>query len=228
MIQEARISELRKLVRSETRETDRVMYHMLKRCVDIAGASFLLAVLSPLMLAIAVLIKIDSRGPVIFKQERVGARRCAGRGGPHWEIQHFHMFKFRSMVHNADQSAHLAYIHAFAEGRVDHGEPGAAFKMSKDKRVTRVGRLLRRTSLDELPQLMNVLRGEMSLVGPRPVPTYEVAKYQDWHYERLAALPGITGFWQVSGRSQVTFDDMIAMDIEYVRSRSLQLDLLVL
>lgn len=228
MIQEARISELQRMVASERVETDRWVYHLLKRCLDVIAAASLLVLLSPVILLIAVLIKLDTPGPVIFKQERVGARRRSIGGAPNWEVDHFKMYKFRSMVHNADQSAHQAYINAFAEGRIGQSKSGAKFKMAKDHRVTGVGQLLRRTSLDELPQLVNVLRGEMSLVGPRPVPAYEVAKYQDWHYERLAALPGMTGFWQVRGRSQVTFDAMITMDIEYVRSRSLWLDLAIL
>jgi lipopolysaccharide/colanic/teichoic acid biosynthesis glycosyltransferase len=133
------------------------------------------------------------------------------------------------MVQDADPTAHQAFIKAFAEDRVESsGTNGAKFKMTEDPRVTRVGRMLRRTSVDELPQLMNVLRGDMSLVGPRPVPTYEVAEYRAWHRERLAALPGITGLWQVNGRSQVSFDDMIRMDIDYVRSRSLWLDVRIL
>src|SRR5438552_10167154 len=175
MIQEARISELQRLVTSQTGENDRALYHLLKRCVDVFGAGLLLIVLSPVLALIAILIKLDSPGPVIFKQERVGARRRTNVGVANWEIHHFRMFKFRSMVHNADQSAHQAYIKAFAEGRIEQGASGAKFKMTKDRRVTRVGQILRRTSLDELPQLVNVLRGEMSLVGPRPVPTYEVA-----------------------------------------------------
>jgi lipopolysaccharide/colanic/teichoic acid biosynthesis glycosyltransferase len=133
------------------------------------------------------------------------------------------------MVDGADQSLHAEYVRAFVEGRVDAGDGGdAAFKLAHDPRVTRVGRILRRTSLDELPQLFNVLKGEMSLVGPRPVPPYEVAQYRESDAERLAALPGITGLWQVDGRGTVPFDEMIRMDREYVRNQTVWLDLKIL
>jgi lipopolysaccharide/colanic/teichoic acid biosynthesis glycosyltransferase len=146
-----------------------------------------------------------------------------------WEIREFPCYKFRSMVQHADPSAHQQFVKAFAEGRVEPSQAGhTRFKLTDDPRVTRVGRVLRKTSLDELPQLVNVLKGDMSLVGPRPVPAYEVAEYRAWHRERLAALPGITGLWQVNGRCQVSFDDMIDMDIEYVRNRSLRLDVKIL
>jgi lipopolysaccharide/colanic/teichoic acid biosynthesis glycosyltransferase len=133
------------------------------------------------------------------------------------------------MVEDADSSLHEAFCKAFVEGRIESLDGDeSAFKLARDPRVTRVGRLLRKTSLDELPQLVNVLKGEMSLVGPRPVPTYEVAGYQTWHCERLAALPGITGLWQIKGRGRVTFEEMIRMDIDYVRNRSLWLDIKIL
>jgi lipopolysaccharide/colanic/teichoic acid biosynthesis glycosyltransferase len=132
------------------------------------------------------------------------------------------------MVQNADPAPHAAFIAAFAAGTYATGRGAARFKLTEDPRVTRVGHLLRRTSLYELPQLLNVLKGEMSLVGPRPVPPYEVACYQPWQFERLAAQPGITGLWQVRGRSQLAFDAMIRLDIDYVRHRSLWLDLKLL
>jgi lipopolysaccharide/colanic/teichoic acid biosynthesis glycosyltransferase len=189
----------------------------------------LLVLLSPLMLLIAVLIKLDTRGPVLFTQERVGTSRRSRNGRLSWEIRNFRMYKFRSMVHNADNSVHEAYIKAWVEGRAEAAnEAGTKFKLTNDPRITRIGRIIRKTSLDELPQLFNVLKGEMSLVGPRPVPTYEVAQYEEWHCERLAALPGMTGLWQVRGRCQVPFEDQVRMDIEYVRSKSLWLDLQLL
>ena len=192
-------------------------------------AALLLTFLYLPMLLIAILIKVDTPGPVFFVQERVGTRRRSQGGRTVWEVRTFHVYKFRSMVHNADQSVHQAYIKAFTQGHVEASDvSGAKFKLGNDPRVTRVGRFLRKTSLDELPQLLNVLAGEMSLVGPRPVPTYEAAEYQAWHWERLAALPGITGLWQVMGRGEVPFEDMIRMDIEYVRNRSLWLDLRIL
>ena len=193
-----------------------------KRTVDVLFGALLVVALLPLLCIIAVLIKIDSPGPVLFVHERVGARRRMSEGGPVWVVAHFPMFKFRSMFEHADQTLHQAQVLAFVQG---HLNLSGSAKIENDRRVTRVGRVLRRTSFDELPQLFNVLRGEMSLVGPRPVPPYEAAAYVAWQRERLAALPGITGLWQVTGRGVVTFDDMVRMDIEYVRTQSLWLDL---
>jgi lipopolysaccharide/colanic/teichoic acid biosynthesis glycosyltransferase len=204
-------------------------YFVCKRCLDLVLAGGLLILLLPMLLVIAVLIKLDSPGSVIFTHERVGARRQRSGGRAIWAIRNFPMYKFRSMVQDADSSAHEAYIRDFVEGRAQASEEnGGKFKLTNDPRVTRVGRFLRRTSLDELPQLVNVLKGEMSLVGPRPVPPYEVACYRNGHHQRLAALPGITGFWQVNGRCKVTFEEMIDMDIEYIRNASLGLDLKIL
>jgi lipopolysaccharide/colanic/teichoic acid biosynthesis glycosyltransferase len=211
------------MVRAHTTNDNTVAF-FLKCLLDRALALLLLIILAPLMLVIAILVKLDSPGPVFFSHHRVGARRRIVDGHVVWDVREFRMIKFRSMVHNADQSLHQAYIKAFAEGRVEEAAENGAFKLSHDPRITRVGRVIRKLSLDELPQLFNVLRGEMSLVGPRPVPPYEVAEYQPWHHERLAALPGITGMWQVHGRCLVTFEEMIRLDIEYVRNRSLWLD----
>jgi lipopolysaccharide/colanic/teichoic acid biosynthesis glycosyltransferase len=196
-----------------------------KRFVDLVFAALLALLLLPLLLLIAVLIKLDSPGAVIFAQERVGARRRSRDGQTEWEVVTFPCYKFRSMVRDASQSMHEAHIRAFVEDRLDTTR---TVKLTADPRVTRIGRLLRRTSLDELPQLANVLRGEMSLVGPRPVPVYEAAAYVEWHYERLAALPGITGWWQVKGRGLVSFTEMVRMDIAYVRNQSLWLDIKIL
>jgi lipopolysaccharide/colanic/teichoic acid biosynthesis glycosyltransferase len=207
----------------------RSLYFALKRCTDVCLAGAILILLLPLFLLIASLIKLDSRGPVFFTHERVGAKR-QGRGRERvWVVTKFGMHKFRSMVQNADSSVHEAYIRDFVEGRVQPNEgSGGKFKLTNDSRVTRVGRLLRRTSLDELPQLFNVLKGEMSLVGPRPVPSYEVACYRNGEHKRLAALPGITGLWQVNGRCQVSFEEMIRMDLEYIRKASFWLDFRIL
>lgn len=200
-----------------------------KRGVDLVLTLLMLIALFPLMLLIAILIKLDSPGPIFYIQERVGSRRRPMGRQTIWEVQNFQVYKFRSMVHNADTSLHQAYIKAFVEGQVEASvENGEKFKLTDDPRITRVGRILRKTSLDELPQLLNVMKGEMSLVGPRPVPTYEAAQYQGWHHERLAARPGLTGLWQVKGRCQVTFEEMIRMDIDYVHQQSLWLDLKIL
>jgi lipopolysaccharide/colanic/teichoic acid biosynthesis glycosyltransferase len=204
-------------------------YYYGKRLMDLVLATLLLVFCFPLMLLIAILIKLDTPGPVFFVQERVGARRRSEGGRTTWKVENFCVHKFRSMVADADQSVHQAHIKAFVEGSIQTTDMDKSkFKLKDDPRVTRIGRILRKTSLDEVPQLFNVIKGEMSLVGPRPVPTYEVAEYQARHHERLAALPGITGLWQVKGRSQVSFEEMIAMDIDYVRSRSLWLDIKVL
>jgi lipopolysaccharide/colanic/teichoic acid biosynthesis glycosyltransferase len=192
-------------------------------------AVLMLVFLFPAMLLIAILIKLDSSGPAIFVQKRIGSRRRSRDGQTTWEIRAFPCFKFRSMVHNADQSAHQAFIEAYIKGAVERSDSsGCPFKLTNDPRVTRVGHILRKTSLDELPQLVNVLRGEMSLVGPRPDVPYSVESYSAWHCERFAALPGLTGLWQAKGRSNVTFDQMVRMDIEYVRNQSLWLDLKIL
>jgi lipopolysaccharide/colanic/teichoic acid biosynthesis glycosyltransferase len=203
--------------------------YFMKRTLDVILATLLFVALSPIMGLIALAIKLDSTGPVFFIQERVGARRLSKKGRTVWGIRTFPLFKFRSMVQDADPSVHMAYIKAFIDGQVGASEDASSnFKLTKDDRVTRVGRFLRETSLDELPQLLNVLRGEMSLVGPRPVPIYEVEGYQARHFERLAALPGITGLWQVRGRCQVPFEDMVQLDIDYIHKQSLWLDLKLL
>lgn len=200
--------------------------YVTKRCTDVVLAIFFLLVLAPLMLLIAILIRLDTPGPVIFVQPRVGARRRSRNGVTAWEVQDFPFYKFRSMYSNTDQSTHEAYIKAYIEGTAEAHD--STFKLRNDPRVTRVGRVLRKTSLDELPQLFNVIKGDMSLVGPRPVPRYEVAGYQPWHCERLAALPGITGLWQVKGRCVVPFEEQIQMDIDYVRNHSWWLDMKLL
>jgi lipopolysaccharide/colanic/teichoic acid biosynthesis glycosyltransferase len=205
------------------------LYFWCKRCLDVILAGLLLILLLPLILVIIVLIKLDSPGPAIFMQERVGAKRQWMGRQAIWIVRNFNIYKFRSMVHNADSSLHEAYIRDFVQGRAQaNSESESKFKLTNDPRVTRVGRFIRKFSLDELPQLLNVLKGDMSLVGPRPVPPYEVAGYRDGHHRRLAALPGITGCWQVKGRGRVTFEEMIRMDVEYVRNASLLLDLTIL
>jgi lipopolysaccharide/colanic/teichoic acid biosynthesis glycosyltransferase len=208
---------------------DRAFYHFFKRVLDLTVATLALVILLPVMALIAVLIVLDSGWPIIFAQERVGARRRTRDGFSYWQQTTFTCYKFRSMVQNADSSVHQAFITSFVEGCVEASDAsGAKFKLTNDPRVTLVGRILRKTSLDELPQLVNVLKGEMSLVGPRPLPLYEVTQYKDWHRERLAALPGITGLWQVQGRCEVPFEEQIRMDIEYVRNPSLWLDIRLL
>jgi lipopolysaccharide/colanic/teichoic acid biosynthesis glycosyltransferase len=214
------------------REHGRLHYGV-KRTLDLVGASLGLLVLLPLLVICALLIKIESRGPVIFVQSRVGARQRARRDrAPDestWELRPFRFYKFRTMVHNADPTIHETHIRDFVTGQpIDSGVPGARFKLASDPRVTRIGMVLRRTSLDEVPQLFNVLRGQMSLVGPRPVPIYEAALYADHHLARFRAKPGITGLWQVNGRSDVSFDEMMQLDLAYVQHESILLDLKIL
>jgi exopolysaccharide biosynthesis polyprenyl glycosylphosphotransferase len=193
-----------------------------KRSLDIVGAIAALLLLSPLMLVIAALVAGSSPGPVIFKQVRLGKR-----GVP------FTFYKFRSMYCSADDEIHRDYVEKLINGDLEGINQGEAtkplYKMKDDPRITRVGRLLRKTSMDELPQLFNVLKGDMSLVGPRPPLPYEAEKYQSWHLRRVLEIkPGITGLWQVNGRSKTSFDEMVRLDLRYVRTCSLGLDFRIL
>lgn len=191
-----------------------------KRASDILIASIALTLLSPLWLVIALVIKLDSRGPIFYKQERVGM-----------DGRIFLFYKFRTMRVNTDDTAHREfqrkYIAGDAEARLIDGER-PAYKLVADARITRVGQWLRRLSLDELPQLLNVLRGDMSVVGPRPPIPYEVEAYQLWHRKRLDMKPGLTGLWQVSGRNRLPFDEMVRLDLFYIENWSLLLDLKIL
>ena len=194
---------------------------LVKRSMDIAGSLAVLSLGFLVFLLIAIAIKLTSRGPVLYRQERLGQ----------WG-QKFGFLKFRSMYVNCDDGLHREYVKHFianASGCHYAGTTQTQYKIVNDPRVTRVGRFLRKTSLDELPQLLNVLRGEMSLVGPRPPLPYEVESYRIWHRTRLlAAKPGITGLWQVQGRSQVKFDEMVRMDLKYAKTWSLWSDIKIL
>jgi lipopolysaccharide/colanic/teichoic acid biosynthesis glycosyltransferase len=196
-------------------------YLLAKRVLDLVIATISLVFLSPILGFIAVAIKLDSKGPVLFKQTRVGRD-----GRP------FTMLKFRSMIHNADQSLHRDFVRELMRNARNSSpaasEPKAVFKVNDDPRVTRVGRILRFTSLDELPQLINVLKGEMGLVGPRPDLPYAVEEYEPWHWRRFEVLPGITGLWQVSGRSKLLPTEMLKLDVQYVDECSLWLDCRIL
>jgi len=210
-------------------QLENTFYFACKQYLDVILASLLLIILLPLFAVVALLIKLDSPGPVFFRQERVGAKRTSLGTKPIWVIRNFTMYKFRSMVADADSSPHEAYIRGFVEGRAPSLlAPEGKFKLTNDPRVTRLGRFLRKFSLDELPQLLNVLKGDMSLVGPRPVPPYEVACYRNRDCRRLAALAGMTGLWQVRGRGRVSFEEMVRMDVHYIRNASLLLDLRIL
>ncbi len=193
------------------------------RLIEVAIASTLLVLTSPLLLAIVIAIRLDSRGPVLFRQVRLG---CGARP--------FRMIKFRTMRHDADPAAHARFVREMisrrlrAEPDAENGSTPRIYKLHPDPRVTRVGRVLRRTSLDELPQLLNVLRGEMTLVGFRPPIPYEVAEYPAWYHRRFDGRPGITGLWQVSGRNERSYEDMVRLDIEYLNRRSWLFDLWLL
>ena len=195
---------------------------VIKRVMDVAGSAALLLALSPLLAAIAAIIKLTSKGPVIFEQERLG--RFGAR---------FKCLKFRTMFTNNDPKIHQEFIQQFISGKEECGKENesqqAVYKIINDPRVTPIGALLRKTSLDELPQFWNVLRGEMSLVGPRPPVPYEFEIYDIWHRRRVLDIkPGVTGLWQVSGRSRTRFDDMVRLDLRYCQTWSLWLDLKIL
>jgi lipopolysaccharide/colanic/teichoic acid biosynthesis glycosyltransferase len=191
-------------------------YLIAKRLIDIVASLLLLLLLLPIFPAVAIWIKRDSPGPILFRQTRLGRN-----GKP------FTVYKFRSMLADANEAVHREY---FLRLLRTAGTPQAAtvFKVPNDQRVTRVGAILRQTSIDELPQLWNVLTGTMSLVGPRPPIPYEVEAYEPWMRQRLEVRPGITGLWQVSGRSRLNVDEMFRLDVEYVRRQSLGLDLKIL
>lgn len=190
---------------------------VIKRVVDLVGSLGILLFVSPLLALIALTIKLTSKGPIVFRQERLG--QFGSR---------FNCLKFRTMYVNNDPKIHQEYVRQFIAGQLAHGAD-RVYKIVDDPRVTPLGRILRKTSLDELPQFLNVLRGEMSLVGPRPPVPYEFEVYDIWHRRRvLEVKPGITGLWQVSGRSRTSFDDMVRLDLRYARSWSLWLDVKIL
>lgn len=194
----------------------RPVWEAAKRGIDLVGASAGLLVLSPLFLVVAVAVRLDSRGPALFRQERLG-RGC----------RPFRVAKFRTMYAGVPDHAHRDYIARLARGEAVAEEEGLR-KLTDDPRVTRVGRVLRATSLDELPQLLNVVAGDMSLIGPRPALEYELEHYASHHFERFAMRPGMTGLWQVSGRAEVGFTEMLDLDVEYARSHGPLRDLTIL
>ncbi len=204
------------------REDARKLFRVMKRMMDILGSLLALAVFSPVFLIIACAVRATSKGPVFFRQRRIGQHGSS-----------FVFLKFRSMYVNNDAAVHKQYVQQLIAGKADkqpsNGKGQGVYKLTKDSRITRVGAFLRKTSLDELPQFLNVLTGEMSLVGPRPPVPYEVEAYDIWHRRRLLeAKPGITGLWQVNGRSRVKFDDMVRLDLKYARTWSPWMDIKIL
>ena len=208
--------------------SSRGAYWYAKRFVDVSCAAILFFTLLPVLIMIALAIRLESPGAAIYRQARMGSRRRRVAGTTVWEPTPFTFLKFRTMSRDADPALHEAHVESFVRGRLRGSHTKASFKLTGDPRVTRLGRILRRTSLDELPQLINVLRGDMSLVGPRPVPLYEAALYNERQLGRFAALPGITGLWQVRGRCDISFEEMIELDLADVRDQSLALDTKIL
>jgi len=201
-----------------------------RRCLDVVAASALILLFLPVMIGIAVAVRLDSRGPAMFRQRRVGYRE-----------RQFTVYKFRSMRLDADEERHRQYISALigtkdaaaAQAEADAANGGSdegktLYKLAVDDRITPVGRRIRSWSVDELPQLFNVVLGDMSLVGPRPAIPYEVESYPAWYSKRFAVKPGLTGLWQVSGRNQRTYEEMVSLDIDYAESRSFLGDLAIL
>lgn len=205
--------------------TDSPLGAFARRCLDLVAALTLILLLLPVMIGVAVAVRLDSRGPALFRQRRVGYRE-----------RQFTVYKFRSMRLDADEDRHRRYVSALigsdgAQAPADHGadDPGEdLYKLAVDDRITPVGRRIRNWSVDELPQLFNVVIGDMSLVGPRPAIPYEVESYPAWYTKRFAVKPGLTGLWQVSGRNQRTYEEMVSLDIDYAENRSFLGDLAIL
>lgn len=207
---EKKLAEVRRVVEQRGLfENVSIFYLIVKRAVDIFGALLGITLLSPVFIIIAVLVKLTSPGKVFFVQERHG-----------YQGRVFKMYKFRSMAEDADRLIDL-YVNM-------NDTSGHMFKIKKDPRVTPVGKFIRKTSIDELPQLFNILKGDMSIVGPRPPIPREVVKYDAWHELRLSVKPGLTGLWQVSGRNAVGFEEMVRLDLKYIRERSLLYDLKII
>jgi len=191
-----------------------------RRGINLIFSTALILIFSPLLLGTAIAIRLDSRGPALFRQRRVG------RGQ-----KEFTLYKFRSMRLDADPRGHREYVTALIKGQAEAAPESNRkdlYKLAVDDRITSVGRWIRRWSIDELPQLFNVVLGDMSLVGPRPAISYEVAEYPSWYLQRFSVKPGLTGLWQVSGRNERTYEEMVRLDVEYVERRSLWLDLSIL
>ncbi len=251
MQEEMGLSTLRKSkpVASRSQDRDKRAYYAAKRVMDVTAASCLLIALSPIMILVGLAIYLYSPGSIFFKQERVGAKRVTEGDRLAWKRTTFRCIKFRTMRLNADAAIHQAYIKALIENNQEQMQtvqnaatrprgtaaeekriasenaPTLPRKLVDDARVIKPGRILRKFSLDELPQLLNVLRGEMSLVGPRPAIPYEVELYKPWHLRRFEAQPGISGLQQVTARNSLDFDEQVKLDIQYIETQSIWLDL---
>ena len=191
---------------NEKAKEEHIFYNIIKRLIDIVASACGLVVLSPILLIVSILIKIESKGPIIFAQERVGK-----------DLKTFKMYKFRSMVNDAEE---------LKEKLMKYNQmSGPMFKMDNDPRVTKIGKFIRKTSIDELPQLINVIKGDMSLVGPRPSLPKEVKEFEPWMKKRFQVKPGLTCYWQVSGRNNIDFEDWMKLDIKYIEDKSILLDI---
>lgn len=191
---------------TEEAKDKHVFYNVIKRLIDIIASACGIIVLSPILLIVSILIKVESKGPIIFAQERVGK-----------DLKTFKMYKFRSMVNDAEE---------LKEKLMQYNQmSGPMFKMDNDPRVTKIGKIIRKTSIDELPQLINVIKGDMSLVGPRPSLPKEVEEFEPWMKKRFEVKPGLTCYWQVSGRNNIDFEDWMKLDIKYIEDKNLLLDI---
>jgi lipopolysaccharide/colanic/teichoic acid biosynthesis glycosyltransferase len=191
--------------------------NLARRTLDIGVAAVVLLLMAPVIAIVALTVRLSSPGPIFFRQRRLGR-----------SMRPFTVLKFRTMRADADSALHRDYVRSLIGTDAPENPPDNLYKLVVDPRVTKVGRFLRSWSLDEVPQLWNVLRGEMSLVGPRPVIEYEVEQYPDWYLRRFAVKPGMTGLWQVSGRNERTYEEMVRFDVEYAERRSLWMDLRIL
>ena len=212
---------------------DSSVYFYTKRAFDFIVVAFAIVALAPVLALIALIIRLDSDGPALYTQERITAVRRKKDGKYYWEPVRFKIYKFRTMKAGASSKVHQQFIAAYINGDEEgmarlqqkKAEEASKFKLSGDTRITKIGSLLRKTSLDELPQLWNVLKGEMSLVGPRPPIPYEVEMYHPHHFVRLMSIQGMTGLWQVTGRDSISFEDMVRLDAEYIENQSFWYDI---
>lgn len=233
---DARLETMTEVVGGSLVETTaRPMYFFFKRLFDLVVALLALALIWPMFLFIMLWVKFDSPGSAFFAQQRVGVRRRRLNGKVYWEPVYFKCYKFRSMRADADQSLHRKFVEAYIAGddaRMASVQPDKGgktkYKLNGDPRITSAGSFLRKTSLDELPQLWNVIRGDMSLVGPRPAIPYELESYSTWHKRRLEAYQGMTGLWQVKGRGDLGFNEMVDLDVEYTERQSFWLDMKII
>ncbi len=229
----AGVRAVRPQTRHQELDTRTTAYFVGKRLLDVLITLLVGLTILPVVPLIALAIKLDSAGPVIFKQERIRGRRVRRPDGWAWSLEPFTFYKFRTMTVDAPPAIHQKYMRAYIAGDANAmsqiaSTDSGTYKLTADPRITRVGRILRKLSIDELPQLWNVLVGDMSLVGPRPPLPYEVELYEDRHVRRMACSSGLTGWWQVNGRCETNFEEMIDLDLDYIDQTTLWLDFKIL